>query len=249
MPTENQLFNTLSTVFQPGPWLLLPQVRNTTGYKRRIRTADALAVSIWPSRGIYFTGVEIKVSRSDWLRELKDVAKSSNIQGYCRHWYIATPPEIVVRTELPPTWGLIECREKTAKIVVQAPPLEPVAPGVDFVAAVLRAATKAMVPRNSTTEWKHRVATARDAGYEAGKRDATESASRRLTDLTEAITLFEESSGVKIGSRWDAGDIGIAVKAALAMPQCNPVPDLTRTRDRLQSSLATIERVLTEITN
>lgn len=65
----------------PAPgYALLPQVANGTGYAAS-RHCDAIALSLWPSRGIRLHGFEIKVARSDWLRELKDPAKAEAIDG------------------------------------------------------------------------------------------------------------------------------------------------------------------------
>jgi hypothetical protein len=45
-------------------------VRSQTGFDRR--TADFVAVDTWASGKCAIHGVEVKVSRPDWLRELKD---------------------------------------------------------------------------------------------------------------------------------------------------------------------------------
>ena len=50
---------------------------------------------MWPSRGLYIAGVEIKVSRADWLKERKDPGKSVSIQRFCKYWYVAAPAGIV----------------------------------------------------------------------------------------------------------------------------------------------------------
>lgn len=53
-------------------------------------------------------GFEVKVSRSDWLRELKAPSKSVAISSYCDYWWLAVSgPDIVKPGELPPEWGLL----------------------------------------------------------------------------------------------------------------------------------------------
>ena len=81
--TEGRVFGLLKGPFPDGAFLRLPQVRNGTGFQRSTRTADALIVSCWPSRGLWFAGVEIKVSLSDWKRELCKPEKSASIQKWC----------------------------------------------------------------------------------------------------------------------------------------------------------------------
>lgn len=123
---------------QRGAWIYLEEVRNATGYKAN-SAVDALALSLWPSRGIELHGHEIKVSRGDWLRELKDVSKSQPIQRYCdRWWLVVGDPDIVQPGELPPTWGLMVVRGGRLVAVKEAPKLEREPWDPTFVAAFFR---------------------------------------------------------------------------------------------------------------
>jgi hypothetical protein len=63
---------------------------------------------MWQSRGTGIDVHEIKVSRSDWLRELDDPAKAEAWWPYCSRFWITTPPGIVIPGELPEGWGLME---------------------------------------------------------------------------------------------------------------------------------------------
>jgi hypothetical protein len=92
----------------PSPtWAFFECVANGTG-SRADRWADALAMGIWPSRGLEIHGIEIKVSRSDLLRELRDPKKAEAVAAYCDYWWIAVgDPKIVKVEELPPAWGLL----------------------------------------------------------------------------------------------------------------------------------------------
>lgn len=123
---------------QRGAWVYLTEVRNATGYKAN-SAVDALALSLWPSRGIELHGHEIKVSRGDWLRELKDVKKSQPIQRYCdRWWLVVGDADIVKPGELPPTWGLMVVRGARLVAVKEAPKLEREEWSPTFVAAFCR---------------------------------------------------------------------------------------------------------------
>jgi hypothetical protein len=122
-------------------WAIFFEVADGTGGNHN-RWADAVAMNMWPSRGLAIHGFEIKVSRSDWLRELKKPEKSGPVQQYCDRWWIVTPKGIVKREELPPTWGLYEVSEAGAfRQVVEAPKLEPIPVTRDFMAAILRRAS------------------------------------------------------------------------------------------------------------
>jgi hypothetical protein len=123
---------------QKGAWVYLTEVRNATGYKAN-SAVDALALSLWPSRGIELHGHEIKVSRSDWLKELKDVHKSQPVQRYCdRWWLVVADPEIVQPGELPPMWGFMAVKGGRLVAVKEAPKLDREPWDPTFVAAVFR---------------------------------------------------------------------------------------------------------------
>src|SRR5438876_1169784 len=73
-----------------------------------IGSADALAMSLWPSRGLELHGFEIKASRADWRTELRNPETADEIATRCdRWWIVAGSADIVTDGELPPTWGLL----------------------------------------------------------------------------------------------------------------------------------------------
>ena len=99
---ETELTLALSRKFCAPEYAFLSQVRNQTGFRRRVRTADALAISCYPSRGIYLYGFEIKVDRYDWLNEMKNPEKAEEIGRNCHFWMVVAPAEgVVKRSELP----------------------------------------------------------------------------------------------------------------------------------------------------
>jgi len=100
--TSSDLEEKLSYKFSTPAWAFLPQVRNGTGYLRNTtRTADAIAMSLYPSRGLDLHGFEIKVSRTDWLGELKNPEKAEAIAQFCDYWWIVAPKEIINLDEVP----------------------------------------------------------------------------------------------------------------------------------------------------
>lgn len=52
-------------------------------------------------------GHEVKVSRSDWLAELRDPNKSETWRQYCNKWYLVVPDASIVKDDLPEGWGLM----------------------------------------------------------------------------------------------------------------------------------------------
>jgi hypothetical protein len=86
------------------------------------RRADLVRIGMWASRGTGIDVHEIKVSRSDWLRELDDPAKAEAWWPYCSRFWVTAPPGIVQDGELPAGWGLMEpqARSRRFRVRVQA---------------------------------------------------------------------------------------------------------------------------------
>ena len=129
----------LARRFAAPEYAIFYEVGDATG-ARQHRWADAVAMSLWPSRGLELHGFEIKVSRSDWLSEMRNPAKAEPIARYMNRWWVVTPPGIVKADELPPTWGLYEVKGNGLARVTDAPVLSPVPIEPPFLAALLRRA-------------------------------------------------------------------------------------------------------------
>lgn len=203
--TANDLMALLAKRHSPPAWAFLTQVRNQTGFRRRVRTADALAMSLYPSRGLELHGFEIKVARSDWKAELQDPDKAEEICQYCDRWWIVAPDGIVFEDDLPPTWGLLIGGTDKLATLKSARKLEPLSMSRAMLASILRNSTAGMVPRCSIDK---KITEAYRNGEEFGKRNRNETA---LKDLRERVTKFEDTSGLKLND-WQLGNVAAAVK-------------------------------------
>jgi hypothetical protein len=195
------IYAALAKRFQAPEWAFLTEVANGTGGHAK-RAADAVAINTWPSRGLELHGVEVKVTRSDWLRELKNPAKSEPVQRYCHRWWIATLPDVVRDDELPSTWGLLILKGKTRLVAsVQAPELKPVAPDMAIVASLGRrmqggvegAMARARREIDSGAEY--------DRGYADGKAMFEAAAPRvhqEYERLKRTVETFEQHAGVSL---------------------------------------------------
>lgn len=114
------------------------EVARSTGHAAR-RHLDALAMDLWPSRGLAIHGIEIKVSRSDFRNEIKQPEKAEEIAQFCDYFWIAAPLGIVPIEELPKAWGLLEINDKN-KVVLrkQAEKTEAKPVTRAFMAAIMR---------------------------------------------------------------------------------------------------------------
>jgi len=135
--TSSQIREALKLRYPAPTHALLFEVANGTGSNQR-RFADAVAVGLWPSHGHEIEGIEIKVSRADFLNEMKCPEKSQEVYQYCNRWWLATPKGMVEPCELPPTWGLLEIIGGIARVKVKAPKITPCPLSVNFLAALIR---------------------------------------------------------------------------------------------------------------
>lgn len=199
----------LRTTFPSPQYAFVEQVGNGVGWANR-RWADAVALGLWPSRGLLLHGFEIKVDRADWKRELNDPRKAEEIQAYCDRWWIVVPAGLIDPAELPPTWGLYEISAgRKGKIAVPAPELTPKPLTKTFFAALLR---------RHVESFDEVLARARIESREAGAIDGHGELAHRLKTAEEGeaalrrhIEEFKKISGVEING-WDHGNIGKAVK-------------------------------------
>ncbi len=162
-------------------------------------------------------GFEIKVSRSDWQKELADPSKAEAVCKYCDRWWIVAGAVGIVRLEeLPPTWGLMQPKGNGLTIVKHAPDLKPIPFDRHFMAAVMRRAAEQSVDVAALEK-------ARKDGMAVGEASARDSRAYEfarikgdLERLQEKVRAFEEASGVSISQRWEKGEkIGQAVKTVL----------------------------------
>lgn len=229
----------LAKAFPAPQYAFFEQVANGTG-SRQDRWADAVAMGIWPSRGLLIHGFEIKVERRDWLNELKNPAKSEPVQKFCDRWWIVTPKGLVTPTELPPTWGLIELdAAHRCHYAVTAPELQPEPLTRSFVAAVLRRANEHL---NEILVRERHVAREEGAKNGAGELAARlDAAIRRAEDIEKRIEEFEKLSGIGI-FHWDLGNIAKAVKALTDnMHRMNAMKVLENEQALYERSLARVK--------
>lgn len=219
--------------FPADQFAMLYEVRDAAGFGAT-RSADALMVGLWPSRGCLIEGMEIKVSRSDWLQELKKPKKAEAFVPYCDKWWVVVGNKDIVKPgELPATWGLMVAGGRGISIVTDAPRLNPEPIDRSLLAAILKRAT-------TTVLNDPEVAAVIDAKVKAAREtfSATNShdlkrVERDKQQLEKAIQAFEDASGVKIDT-YRGEQIGKAVKAVLALEHNHRISEAMRLRDRIK---------------
>ncbi len=135
--------------------LLFFELRNGTGFSRSDRYLDAMAMDTWPSGGLLRVAYEIKISRSDFLRELaKPEKRAWGVEVSNQFWFVCAP-DVAKPEEIPDGCGLLvatKCGEKL-RAVKQAQQRN--ARDLDMleVAAILRAADTSASHRS--LRWKY----------------------------------------------------------------------------------------------
>jgi hypothetical protein len=226
-------------------WALFFEVGDATGAQHR-RWADAVAMNLYPSRGLEIQGFEVKVSRSDWTKELKNPDKSAPVQQYCDRWWIVTPEGIIKDGELPPTWGhYIVSPNGKLRQAVAAPMLEPIAVSRAFVASMMRRASSA-----DEDVVNIMVAEKLNAAREVDERRIQQEIDRRTSsyeELKNRVREFEETSGIKIGDRWMGGkEVAKAVKLVMASGVNQTYGGIKAIRNTITSTLNTIDKAMAE---
>jgi len=248
----HDLFNRLQGTFSEPNYITLEEVRDATGFDGH-RTADAMAISLYRSRGKSLWGFEFKVSRNDWLKELKQPEKSESILRFCDYWALVVPNKDIVKAgELPETWGLYVAQKNRLKCITPAPKLDPQPMDRRMLTALAYA-----------IDQKHKRATksdldkARNEGYQSGVKSTSYDWYKKQYDkITEQVEKFEEASGLsirygstppeKIGSLVNAILKGEAQLERLLRDVRYSLKHTDQLKETLEEQAKTIEDFITE---
>lgn len=212
--TAADVRDALSTRWPDSEYLVIPEAPQDAARARR--KIDLLVVSLWQSRGYQLDAVEIKVSTSDWKRELDNPAKADWWWAHSHRFWLAVPADMAekVQPDLPETWGLLACAPGGCKTVVKAAKRDAEPFTWQSTIGLLRAAADAGVGA---------LQRARQAGWEEGlKQGRTEVARQtgdaflrqKFEDLQAKVEAFRLASGVDIANAWDGGNLGRAFALA-----------------------------------
>jgi hypothetical protein len=101
----------ISTYRRRSDWVHFDEVRIGTGFgKDAEQRIDFWAMHTLPSQRLRRVAFEVKVSRSDFLAELKQPRKRAVALLWSNEFYFAAPAGLIADAELPPEAGLVEYR-------------------------------------------------------------------------------------------------------------------------------------------
>lgn len=214
-------------------WNLFFEVRDSTGFGGST-SADAVAMNCYPSRGMELWGMEIKVYRGDWLRELRDPAKSAPVQKYCDRWWIVAPGNVVNHDELPVTWGFMEVTDRhELKVRKQAPELKAHPLTREFVASMLRGSARAgeaeisIAVEERTRELHGRI--------DAMVQQRSEEAIRDRHGAMEKLKAIQAATGIDLATWKPADEIARAIQFAIDTGLDHRLSGLTSLQGQLKA--------------
>lgn len=245
--TSNDLHEAVRNTYPAPNFMYLKEVRDATGFDA-VRSADAIAIGMYRSCGRLIHGFEMKVSRTDWQKELKNAAKAESLMRYCHRWSLIVPDASIVHPgELPTTWGLgvwNQSRKNAlpkVKWVVPPPTLEPIPMSMVFLTAMVYGVSQNMVATNQAA-----VEDALARGKElAEKRMGDDRDTDALKRLRTAVQAFDKASGIHIseytGER-SAEELGESFRE-----WSTGVNDMKHRRNELQRMRATAKQISDQI--
>lgn len=128
----------------PREWAYFEELRAGTGYASRKRDFnperyfDAWAINLYPSKGHRTIAYEVKVSRADFLREIKDPSKRREALMFSNEFYFVAPKGLLDPKEIPEECGLIEVTHAGSRIKKHAAFRPDVEPTWNFLASIAR---------------------------------------------------------------------------------------------------------------
>lgn len=180
--------------FAAPEWALMEEVAPSTGGGTRY--ADAIAMNLWASRGHAINGFEIKVSRGDWLKELKDPAKAESVARFCDHWWLVAPASVMKDGELPLGWGWFELRASGLVQRVAAKKQDAAPVTREFFASLMRRGheeLQRLAANHARDEIGRAWAEARQDMEKAVKLSTSKHA-----ELVERVEKFEQETGITL---------------------------------------------------
>jgi hypothetical protein len=216
MTEEKQItvWDALEARYSLPHYVFLREVKDSTGF-HSTRSADALAVSLYVSRGQALTAFEVKHSRADWLGELRKPDKAETIGKFCDFFFLVTADKAMVKPEeIPAPWGWMAFTGKKVRVLKQAKQLK---------SHPLDRAMMASLIFRTMRRFQGETLLAQKQAIEEGIKEAHRSLVWQLerskedyAKLEKKVQDFEAASGVGIMHTYhDIGKIGEVVKLVL----------------------------------
>ena len=242
--TADNVRAALDSVWGPAENVIVDEA--PTDASRQGTKIDRLVISCWPSRGLELDGIEIKVSLSDFRRELKNTAKGDWWWWHVHRFWLAVPEPMAkkVKDELPSGWGLLACSSKQTRVMVK--PEKHDAERLPWTAVV------GLMRTVNGAGWgalQRRYDEGYQKGLEAGRRQSGDDRFKNaLDELRTKVDAFEESSGMRITGWVDAKEVGEMVNVVMAARRAGGIgARLSRAADMLDGEALTLRELVASL--
>jgi hypothetical protein len=243
--TAEEIRESLRKKFTRPEWALFFEVGNGTAGNLK-RWADALAMNMYPSRGLAIVGFEIKVSRNDLKKELEQPKKAEAVGCFCNHWYLVVPKGLIKDTDIiPAAWGILEYNNGSLRQTKKPDKLSCQPITKEFVAAILRREDEAYaknIAQQVESLSEQRITELRQK-HEENLKAERERMSERHNALRESIKSFEEISGIPINT-YNGENLGKAVKIVQQIGLTESYSLLGTVRRNMQQFLTDTEQIV-----
>lgn len=167
-------------------WVTAEEVPvKTGGGSRRL---DFVAMECWESRGHALWGFEVKVSKADLGREIRDPSKHTCFFECLDYYSIAAPEEIVDVNKVPEAWGIAVVRDNEIRWRRMPQPLH----GDRLLDDIPKSFTASFARRAvACSGGQDACRQAREQGIEAGTKRAFEEAENKAKRLQESIDAYK----------------------------------------------------------
>lgn len=243
--TAEDIRESLRNKFTRPEWALFFEVGNGTGGNLR-RWADAVAMNMYPSRGLAIVGFEIKVSRNDLKKELEQPKKAEAVGCFCNQWYLVVPKGLINDTDIiPAAWGILEYHEGKLRQSKKPSELDCQPITKSFMAAILRRDDEAYaknIAKQVESLSEQRISELRQYHKEQLEKER-ESMSDRHKQLLKSISDFEKISGIRI-STYNGEELGKAVQIVQQIGLTGSYNALDTVRHNMQRFLTDTEQII-----
>jgi hypothetical protein len=231
----------------PAPeYGIVYEVARATGFDAH-RHIDAIAMDLWPSRGLALHAIEIKVGRSDWRREKANPEKAEELARFCDYFWIAAPADLIPADEVPDAWGLFAV-DGDGRIAVakRAARTEAQPFGRPFVAALLRAATRPIGDGTLDAMLAKRAA-AQEKTFEERVKSRADSMAGRNQNDGRAWRRLVEAVGLDDGHYFDDEELIRAVRCVFQSGAVKTWSGLDDLQKRLEAASAQLAAAMRDL--
>jgi len=170
-------------------WAFFTELRCGTGFVRykgggnSMQRLDFFVMNLYPSNNFRSIAFEIKVSRSDFLNEIKSPEKRAFAESVARECYFIVPNNLVEKDEIPEGWGLMYAQSNRIIRKKYATQRENTDFPMAFVAAIARRSQES-APKPFTARYQGKELTDEDL-LELAKQTLHRSYDRRKNEIEQ----------------------------------------------------------------